>query len=153
MGEGQTADGRRVQLPPGVALQVRGPVVQASVTLEETAAQTLVQQGGQLPSPENGLALIDTGASVTCIDAEAARRLRLPAIDVVPMTSASHARTDQNVYPIQIEILGFPMRLQAPRAVGAELASQGLLLLIGRDVLRSCTLFYNGVTGEFTLSI
>lgn len=132
---------------------MRGPVVQVSVTLEQAAAQSLVQQGGQVPSPESGLGLIDTGPSVTCIDAETARRLRLPAIDVVPMTSASHARTEQNVYPIQIEIAGFPMRLQAPRAVGAELAPQGLLLLIGRDALRARTFFYNGVTGELTLSI
>lgn len=132
---------------------MRGPVVQASITLEQTVAQTLVQQGGQLPTPISGFGLIDTGASVTCIDETAAQVLKVPAIDVVPMTSASHARTDQNVYPIQIEIVGFPIRLNAPRAIGAELASQGLVLLIGRDLLQICTLFYNGMTGEITLSI
>ena len=27
------------------------------------------------------------------------------------------------------------------------------LILIGRDVLQSCTLFYNGSVGQFTLSL
>ena len=36
---------------------------------------------------------------------------------------------------------------------GAALEPQGLLALIGRDVLARCTLFYNGTTGEFTLAI
>ncbi len=28
----------------------------------------------------------------------------------------------------------------------------GLMILIGRDLLRYCTLFYNGPAGQFTLS-
>ncbi len=43
--------------------------------------------------------------------------------------------------------------LNAPRAMGAALASQGLLVLIGRDVLQNCNLFYNGPAGQFTLSL
>jgi hypothetical protein len=82
-----------------------------------------------------------------------AQRLRLPVVDVVKMSSATHAQTDQNVYPVQIQVVGFPIQLQALFAVGAELAAQGLVLLIGRDVLQHCTIFYNGPTGGFTLSI
>ena len=152
-GEGLTPDGRTVTIPHAVALQQRGPVVQVSVTVEETIARTLAEQGRELPTPLTGLGLIDTGASVTCIDEEAARRLGLPVIDVERMSSATHAQVDRNVYPIQVEVIGFPIRLQAPRAIGAELSPQGLLLLIGRDVLQICTLFYNGPTGELTLSI
>ena len=33
------------------------------------------------------------------------------------------------------------------------LASQGLLVLICRDVLQNCNLFYNGPMGQFTLSV
>jgi len=152
-GQGQTHNGQTVQIPPPVALQLRGPCVQVTVNLEQSAAQALVQQGGQLPPPITGLALIDTGASVTCIDEAAAQRLKLPVIDVVTMSSASHARTEQNVYPIQIEIAGFPIRLQAPKAVGAELTPHGIVSLIGRDVLSGCTFFYDGITGQIILSI
>ncbi len=43
--------------------------------------------------------------------------------------------------------------MEIPRATGASLAAQGLLLLIGRDVLQQCTSHYNGTTGDITLSI
>jgi predicted aspartyl protease len=90
------------------------------------------------------VALIDTGASVICIDESAAQTLTLPAIDVVTVASASHAASPQNVYPIQVDVAGLPVTISAPRVVGASLAAQGLLLLIGRDVLqqtywRMCT--------------
>jgi hypothetical protein len=77
----------------------------------------------------------------------------LPIIDVGSMSSASHAKTPSNIYPIQIEVTGFPIRFQSPRTMGAALKEQGLLLLIGRDLLRHCTFFYNGGAGQITLSI
>jgi predicted aspartyl protease len=99
------------------------------------------------------MALIDTGASSTCIDEQAAQQLQLPVVNVVNVASASHSSTPQNVYPIQIEVAGLPISIEAPNAIGAALSAQGLLALIGRDVLQHCTLFYNGLTGEITLSI
>lgn len=153
LAQAQRANGTLVQIPASAGLQQRGPCVQVSITLEQTVAQALVQRGEQLPSPVAGLALIDTGASVTCIDAQAARHLGLTAINVVPMASASQARTDKNVYSIQFEIVGFPIRLQSFNAIEAELATQGLVLLIGRDALQVSAFFYNGPAGEFTLCI
>ncbi len=141
------------QIPAFVALQQRGPVVQVSVSVEQNIARQLLAQGIALPAPETGFALIDTGATSTCIDEAAAARLRLPAIDVVTVASASHASTQQNVHPIQIEVIGLPITISAPRAIAAPLAAQGLLVLMGRDVLQHCTLFYNGPTGSFSLSV
>jgi hypothetical protein len=43
--------------------------------------------------------------------------------------------------------------INAERAIGAALAVQGYIALIGRDALINCTLFYNGPMGAFTLSI
>ena len=76
----------------------------------------------------------------------------LPVIDVVGIASASEAEVQRNVYPVQVEVVGFPIRLQAPRAIGAELEGQGYIALLGRDVLQLCTIFYNGPAGEITLS-
>ena len=39
------------------------------------------------------------------------------------------------------------------RAFGANLAIQGLIALIGRDLLAQCVLVYNGLDGSFSLSI
>lgn len=151
--EAQTPDGQRIQVPPSVALLRRGPFVQVVLSVAQEIAEQLVQQGQALPQPASGLALIDTGASVTCLDEAAAQQLQLPVIDVVEMMSASHAATQQNVYPIQIEVVGSPIKINVPRAMGATLSPQGIIALLWRDFLQHCTLFYNGITGQITLSI
>lgn len=152
-GLGQTPDGRKIPISPAVILQQRGPVVQVSVKLEQTFANALAQQGKSIPPALAGLALIDTGASNTCIDDEAAQSMSLPVIDVGAMNSASHTKTPSNIYPTQIEISGFRIQFQSPRTMGAALKEHGLLMLLGRDLLQRCTLFYNGAAGQITLSI
>ncbi|HXW94002.1 MAG TPA: hypothetical protein VEK33_25855 [Terriglobales bacterium] len=151
--QGQTADGKPAQLAPAVALQQRGPVVPVVVTIEQNAGKGLLAQGKPLPSPKTGLALIDTGATGTCSDEQSAQELGLPIIDVAKLTSASHADQDCNVYPAQITIQNLGLSINSPHTIGATLAPQGLLILLGRDLLAGCTLFYNGQAGQFTLSI
>ena len=150
--QGKTPDGKTVTVHPAVALQQRGPVLQVVVSAEQNMAQALLQQGQPVPPPRPGLALIDTGASFTCIDDQVAKELGLPIIDVVSMSSASHAQHQCNIYPVQISVPPI-LTLQSPRTMGAALAAQGLLVLIGRDVLRRCLLVYNGANGQFTLSL
>lgn len=152
-GQAKTQQGQVVQVPPAIVLLRQGPCVQVSIGLAQSIANQLLQQGKTLPKPISGIALIDTGATSTCIDDAAAQQLQLPVVNVVNVASASHASTQQNVYPIQIEVVGLPISIEAPNAIGAALTPQGLLALIGRDVLQHCTLFYNGITGEITLSI
>ena len=152
-GQAQQPDGSFVVVPPQFMMQQRGPVVQVTVGVADLIAAQLSQQGLAVPTPVAGWALIDTGASGTCIDDAVARQLQLPVIDVVQMTSASHAATQQNVYPSVIEIAGANIRINVPRSMGALLNVQGLVALIGRDLLQHCTLHYNGPTGMFTLSI
>jgi len=152
-GQAQQSDGTIVQLPPGLALIQRGPILQVSISVGQAVATQILQAGGTLPAPATGLALIDTGASMTCVDDAAAAQLNLPVIDVVNIASASHASSQANIYPIQIEVIGAPIVVAADRAAGAALAAQGLLALIGRDVLQHCMLVYNGVTGSFSIAV
>ena len=151
--QGKAPDGTAVPIPPSQAMSARGPVLQVSVTIISSVAEQVIQQGATLPSPISGLALIDTGATTTCIDDEIAQQIGAPVIDVVKMNSASHANTDANIYPVHLEIAGFNIHINAQRCMGAALQPHGLIMLIGRDVLAKCTLFYNGVSGQFTLSI
>jgi predicted aspartyl protease len=126
-------------------------VLQVTVTIEQNAGKALVSQGKAIPTPKTGLALIDTGASNTCIDEQAAKELGLPVIDVGTMLSATHQKVPCNIYPV---LINTPIvSLNSPRTMGAALAAQGLLILIGRDVLQQCNLFYNGPIGQFTLSL
>jgi hypothetical protein len=45
------------------------------------------------------------------------------------------------------------MDIDAPSAIGAPLAAQGLIALIGRDVLVHTVFIYNGGQGEFTICV
>lgn len=95
--------------------------------------------------------MIDTGASLTCFDLTAARELGLPIVGKVTITSASHIDhpTPQFAGRLILPNLG----INVERGVGVELASQGLIALVGRDVLRHCTFFYNGPDGSVSCAI
>jgi len=149
----KTPDGNVIQLPAQVGLATRGPLVQVTVSLADQIASELIKQGKTIPPPVQGLALIDTGAGSTCIDEEAAQKLQLPVVNVVSMASASHASTKANVYPAKFQITGLAISFNAPMSIGAPLAVQGLIALIGRDVLQHCTLIYNGNLGQISLCI
>ncbi len=152
-GGARDASGQLIQAHPQIVLQQRGPVIQVAVGIATSMADQLVQQGQTLPNPVPGFALIDTGASATCIDADAALQLALPVIDVVTMSSASHASSEANIYAAHIDFVGLGISIEAGRAIGAALAGQGLVALIGRDILQQCTLHYNGITGAFSLAL
>jgi predicted aspartyl protease len=150
-GQAKTPDGKILPVPPALVLQQRGPVIQVTITIEQNMGKALAQQGKAIGTRQ-GFALIDTGASQTAVDEQVAKDLGLPIVDVGKMTSASHEKHPCNLYPVQVSI---PPNLtfQSPRAMGALLAPQGLVAIIGRDVLQHCLLVYNGGTGQITLSI
>jgi len=152
-GQEKTPDGKEVPLPPGTLLAQLGPRAQVAIGLAKPMASQWFLQGIALPAPLSGHALFDTGASVTCVDDETARQLGLPIINMVSIASASHEASQHNVYPISLEILGPNIIFESIYAVGGPLKAQGLVALIGRDVLRLCTLHYNGPVGQFTLAL
>jgi predicted aspartyl protease len=152
-GQIQAPDGSMTPAPPAAILALKGPTIQVTVSVHRSIAQQLLQQGAPLPQPIAGRALIDTGASATCIDEGIAKQLGLPVVDTVQVATPSHASVQQNVYPAFIEVVGSSLVIDAPRAIGAALAAQDLLLLIGRDLLQFCVLHYNGTTGQITLSL
>jgi hypothetical protein len=117
-GQTPNAAGGTDPIPPQVVLHHRGPCIQVSATVAATIAAQLNQQGIAVPAPVAGLALIDTGATQSCSDDAAAQQLRLPVVDGVTIASAS------------------------PRTIGAPLAAQGILALIGRDLLQFMALFF-----------
>ncbi|KAF3978559.1 MAG: hypothetical protein HFP77_01260 [Methylococcales symbiont of Iophon sp. n. MRB-2018] len=152
-GVSKDKNGNNIKIAPSIALAQRGPCLQATISIASSIASELLQKGEKLSNPVSGFALIDTGASVTCIDQSVAESLKLPVVDVVNIATASHHSTQQNVYPVTFKIAGLPASIDALRAVSAPLQAQGLIALIGRDVLQHCTVFYNGSTGQISLSI
>lgn len=114
--------------------------------------KSMTDRGESPPQPVTGFALIDTGASATCIDRKAAEKAGLAVVDSGPMTSATHANEIVPIYAGKVEIQGLPS-CNVAKAYGANLEPQGLCALIGRDMLASCVLVYNGSDGFVSLSL
>lgn len=87
--QGRRIDGTVFPLHPQSGLVQRGPIVQVTVSVRPQIAEQVLLSGGTLPVPISGIALIDTGATITCVDEIAAQQLHLPVIDVVNVASTS----------------------------------------------------------------
>jgi len=145
--------GNPVVLPAALVLLRLGPRVIITLSPLDAQLRTFADKGESPPAPVTGWALIDTGASVTCVDRNAAERAGLAMVDSGPMTSATH---DNEIVPIfagRTKLENLPQPLDAKHAYGANLEPQGIIALIGRDALSVCVLVYNGLDGSFSLSI
>jgi hypothetical protein len=102
--------------------------------------------------------LIDTGASVTCIDPSIIAQLELSPTTraTVHTPSSGQGGHECNMYDVSLAIFMDSGQLHLASltipVAEAELSHQGVDALIGRDVLSKALLVYNGVAGEFSIS-
>lgn len=138
--------------PSARGLQLTGPTLSVEIGLHPNLIQLLQQQGQQAPSPVAGLGLIDTGAGVTAVDVSILQSLQIQPVGVVRVGTAG-GQTTQQRYPATVRFpeLGFEGRFTS--VIGADLTGQGIIALIGRDVLSRALLVYNGSIGHFILSL
>lgn len=119
----------------------------------------LVEQTQTVPQPVRIRALVDTGASCTCIDPESLAPLQLTPTGTVAMSTPSTGTTPHQTEQFDIALIipgatGTESPLYVPTlpVVSSVLKNQGIDALIGRDLLKRCTLHYNGTTGLFTVA-
>ncbi len=121
--------------------------------------QVLESINQTVPDPQMVRALIDTGASISAVDPIALNALGLSPTgeaDIhTPSTGSTPVRTP--TYDVRIAILAgraedLHFISETLQVTAADLTAQGIQVLIGRDILKSCTLFYNGAASTFTLS-
>ncbi len=133
-----------------------GPLLTVTVSVLDQQADIRRRRGDEIPVVE-GLALIDSGASATCIDDEVAMRAGLPAVDTARMSSAS-GPSEVSVYAGKITLVqrgstsSDVVAIQTLRALGVNINGQGIIALIGRDILNSCIMIYNGPEAQYTLA-
>lgn len=128
-----------------------GPIIEVIIFPPEPVFKKFQEEGKPIPR-KKVIALIDTGASCSCIDVSVAIELNLIAHDVVPILTPS-GESMQSVYDLG---LGFPTlssNIIAVQAVGSDLAKQPYQSLIGRDILKHCTLVYNGWDNSYNLHL
>ncbi len=101
------------------------------------------------------LGLIDTGASMTCVDNAIAQVLSLIARDIVKVGTPNGV-CDQGLYDASLR-LPFPGSADSSpfdiQVLGANLSGQEYQVLIGRDILSHGTLIYNGWDNNYQFCI
>jgi hypothetical protein len=113
-----------------------------------------------VPNPVPIRALVDTGASCTCVDPSVLKDgLKLTPTGSVTVNSPTTGATphDAEQYDIALyipSVAGQPVLVfeTIPVVSSILLNAQGFHALIGRDILRLCLLVYNGTLGNFTLA-
>lgn len=116
--------------------------------------------GQTVPQAQNIFALVDTGASCTCVDPAVLQVLQLTPTGTATMNTPSTGAQPHvaNQYDVSVVIPGpTPAHpayyIPTLGVVEAQLfAAQGFHALIGRDVLQHCLLSYNGMIHLFTLA-
>ncbi|MDE1852545.1 MAG: hypothetical protein KGI38_02225 [Thaumarchaeota archaeon] len=138
-------------LGPG-GLQQNGPTVEAEVAVPSALEQLLRQKGQSVPPPVKGNVLVDTGATMSAVDDSVIRALGVSPIGVINTGTAGGPQT-QSLYPARFILQVVGWTFEFGRVTGANLSGTGLVALIGRDVLSSMLLEYNGPLRVFTLAI
>ncbi len=135
-----------------------GPILNALVAVSQARATALTAAGREVPNAVPVFALVDTGASCTCVDPSVLENLRLTPTGNVsvntPSTGATPHSADQYDVALIIPAANGPaLVFQTIPVVSSDLfQAQGFHALIGRDILNRCVLVYNGNMGQFTLA-
>jgi hypothetical protein len=128
------------------------------VTASMPRLLALQAEGQPVPVAQNIRALVDTGASCTCIDPAVLLALGLQPTGKTLMTTPSTGVTpvEADTYDVCIVISAPGNQQPLLKAVisvcTSELIHQGFHALLGRDILRDCLLTYNGSAEFFTLA-
>ena len=130
-----------------------GPTIDMEIGIPAVLAAAYGQSGQPVPSPHVGRALIDTGASGSAVDERIIQALGIQPVGQCSLATPSQATGVASLYRVKVS---FPQTTFSGAAewtvIGCELASQGISALIGRDILASCVLIYNGPARTFTLT-
>ncbi len=129
-----------------------GPVLVIEIALPKHLAEQYSAQEKPIPPPFRGIALVDTGASHCCVDSAAVKGLGVQPVGIQKVNTPS-GQEDQLVYPVLINCAEGPFHYQTNTALASDhLAQQGIVALLGRDLLANVILIYDGPRGAFTLS-
>jgi hypothetical protein len=145
---------------PHFTLQLinNAPLLIAVLNVSQPRANALTAAGQPIPAMQRMTALVDTGASCTCVDPAIIQALNLSptgsTLMFTPSTGAQGHLTDQ--FDASLKIYGrtaqSPLEIPVIAIVASALRVQGIDALIGRDVLKYCLLSYNGESESFTLA-
>lgn len=130
---------RLAQGDPSTNLAVNGAILQVEVTPPGGGG------GGQTYS-----AMIDTGASITCINMSLAQTLGLQQVSSTLLGGVGGS-SEAPIYAAALKVPQFGVTVDPVQIAGVNNPLPGVDMLIGRDILRQLHLDWHGGNGAFTL--
>ena len=130
-------------------LLIGGPVLSASITVPDVVTKT---RGGKHQEIKVN-ALIDTGASFTCVTARVINDLGLRPIGDAIFGGAYGQPKKRYLYCISFTFEGSGFQIPDVLVSEGDLHGSPFDMLVGRDVLQLCLFSYDGHLGKFTLDV
>lgn len=133
-------------------------MVDAFVCVSSGRRAALIAANSPVPQNHRIRALIDTGASGSCVDPSVLQALGIQPTGTTPVITPTTGATPVycNQYDVSIIIpppTGLPFIVPTMAVTEHEfLTAQGFHALLGRDVLAHCHFCYNGQISLFTLA-
>lgn len=139
----------------GGPMSDRGPLIDIKVMLPTYQVDAFKAQGLAYGRPRVIRGLLDTGANCSAIDRNVAEDLKLVSHGFVlvhtPTTGSDYVERLQYVACLVVgEGQDDALVLTLP-VIESDLSTRDFLILVGRDVLKSCTFTYDGPTDTFIL--
>lgn len=129
-----------------------GPTIPVSVGVPAALATVLMSRNMPVPAPVSGVALIDTGATLCTVDQSIMQALNIPPFGTTTIHTGA-GPTQCPTYPASLSFPGTPLpNLNFTNFWSAPLQAQGIIAIIGRNVLRHFVVVYNGPGGSISLA-
>lgn len=123
-----------------------GAILQVSVSVPSAYAQ-----GGGAGQPQTLTAMIDSGASISCITTQKAQAIGLPQVSQTQLGGVG-GMTMAPVYGAALNLTQFGVNVDPVQIAGVSNPLPNVDMLIGRDILKNLVFTYHGAQGAFTLS-
>ena len=134
-----------------------GPVLAVEVQIPSALALHMTSKNQPLPTPVTGVALIDTGATRSCVDNSVISGLGVQPVNIMNVLTAN-GKVQQHTYPAKLVFPADKFEVEFADAIGVDLGGQtahgqSIIALIGRDLLSEWLFVYNGPLGTFSIAM
>jgi len=143
---------------PHLTLEQSGPLISVSITVPVLRKRYLEANGFIPHASIDGYALIDTGAGLSAVDDRVMSELEIPPVNDME-TITPHGLSVSNMYNASVSfsefgLLDIPLEGCLGCYLGEFLPEEPrIIMLLGRDLLRSFVLTYDGPAGRATINL
>jgi len=131
-------------------LTENGPTTNIELAISSGLEKSMKESGDEIPTPVSGMAMIDTGASVTVISDNLIKKLNINPTGKVLVNTPTAMNVSCDEYHLRVI---FPNNVIIETfVVSAPMEGQNVNCLIGRDLLQHSVFVYIGYARTFSLS-